>query len=70
MTILTLWKNVNFSTFRTSCFYSLERRFLVLEYRKRHFSDQNYQKKKSLKNDHFDPLEKCQFFDFSNFLFL
>ena len=24
---LPLWKNVNFSTFGTSCFYSLERRF-------------------------------------------
>ena len=30
-------KNVNFSTFSTSCFSSLERRFLVLKYRKRHF---------------------------------
>ena len=26
-----------FLTFWTSCFYSLERRFFVLEYRKRHF---------------------------------
>ena len=26
-----------FLAFRTSCFYSLERRFFVLEYRKRHF---------------------------------
>ena len=32
-----LWKNVNFSTFWTYCFYSLERHFFVLEYRKRHF---------------------------------
>ena len=32
-----LWKNVNFSTFWNCCFYSLERRFLLLEYRKRHF---------------------------------
>ena len=32
-----LWKNVNFSTFWSCCFYSLERRFFVLEYRKRHF---------------------------------
>ena len=32
-----LWKIVNFSTFWTSCFYSLQRRFFVLEYRKRHF---------------------------------
>ena len=31
------WKNVNLSTFSTSCFYSLKRRFFVLEYRKRHF---------------------------------
>ena len=30
-------KNFNFSTVWTSCFYSLERRFFVLEYRKRHF---------------------------------
>ena len=30
-------KNVNFSTFSTSCINSLERRFNVLEYRKRHF---------------------------------
>ena len=32
-----LWKNVNCSTFWTFCFYSLERFFFVLEYRKRHF---------------------------------
>ena len=32
-----LWKKVNFSTFWSCCFYSLERRFFVLEYRKRHF---------------------------------
>ena len=28
-------KNVNFSTFWTSCFYRLGRRFFLLEYRKR-----------------------------------
>ena len=33
-----LWKNLNFLTFWTSCFYSLERRFFVLEYRKTDFS--------------------------------
>ena len=33
----TLWKNVNFSTFSTSCFYNLERQFIVLECHKRHF---------------------------------
>ena len=32
-----LLKNINFLTFSTSCFYSLERRFFVLEYRKRYF---------------------------------
>ena len=32
-----LWKYVHFSTFWTSCFYSLERCFFDLEYRKRHF---------------------------------
>ena len=30
-------KNINFSTFWTSCFYSVERRFFVLEYPERHF---------------------------------
>ena len=33
-----LWKNVYVSTILTSCFYSLERRFLILEYGKKHFS--------------------------------
>ena len=32
-----LEKNVNFSTFGTSCFYYLQRRFFNLEYRKSHF---------------------------------
>ena len=31
-----LCKNVNFSTFWASCCYSVERRFFVLEYHKRH----------------------------------
>ena len=30
-------KNINFSTFWTSCFYSVERRFFVIEYPERHF---------------------------------
>ena len=34
---LTLWKNVSFSMFWIFCFYSLEKRFLVVKYRKRHF---------------------------------
>ena len=46
---LTLWKNVNFSTFSTSCFYSLERRFLALEYRKRHFPRLYCLKKKKVR---------------------
>ena len=32
-----LWKNLNFSTFWTCCFYSLEKRFFFPEYRKTHF---------------------------------
>ena len=40
------WENVNFLTFKTCCFYSLERRFFVLEYRKRHFPGINCQKRK------------------------
>ena len=125
-------KKLNFSTFRTSSFYRLEKPFFVLEYRIRHFpgsyclkkkvgkmanvgpkllvnpfakmsvfrlfelpffivqkggfSFQNIvkdiflayiaQKKKLEKGPFFDqnhgltPLEKCQFFDFLNFLFL
>ena len=39
-------KNVNFSLFWTSCFYSLERRFSVLKYLKRHFPSLYFQKKK------------------------
>ena len=50
-----LWKNVNFSTFWTSCFYSLERRFFVLEYRKRHFPGLNCLKKKVGKMALFGP---------------
>ena len=40
------WKSVNFSTFWRSCFYSLERRFSVVEYRKRHFPSRYCLKKK------------------------
>ena len=66
---------ISISTFWTSSFYSLERRFFVLEYRKRHFLGLYSLKKKSWKNGHFSdqnhgltPLEKCQFFDFLNFV--
>ena len=65
-----------FLTFLTSCFYSLERRFFVLESRKRHFPGLCCLKKKVLKkrpfldqNHGLIPLEKCHFFDFLNFLF-
>ena len=42
-----------FSTFLTSCFYSLERRFFVVKYRKRHFPGLYCPKKKWWKNSHF-----------------
>ena len=41
-----LWKNDNFSIFCTSCFYSLETRFFLLEYRKTHFPGPYCQKKR------------------------
>ena len=50
-----LWKNVNFPTFWTSCFYSLERRFFPLEYHKRHFPRLYCQKKKIAKMAIFGP---------------
>ena len=50
-----LWKNVNFSSFWTSCFYSLERLFFVLEYRKRHFFGLYCLKKKVWKMAIFGP---------------
>ena len=52
---LPLWKNLNFWTFSTSCFYSLERRFFVLEYRKRHFLALYYLLKKDGKMANFLP---------------
>ena len=45
-----LWKNLNFSTFSISCFYSLERRFFPLEYHKTHFPGPYCLKKKRWKN--------------------
>ena len=50
-----LWKNVNISTFWTSCFYGLERRFFVLEYRKRNFPGLYGLKKKVGKMANFGP---------------
>ena len=58
-------------------FYSLERRFFVLEYHKTHFPALYCLKKKKVEkwpildqNNGITPLEKCQFLDFFNFLFL
>ena len=48
-----LCKNVNFSTFRTSCIYSLEKLFFVQEYRKKHFPGLYCLKKKIWKNGQF-----------------
>ena len=52
---LPLWKNVNFSNFLTSCFYSLERRFFALKYRKRYFPGLYCLKKKVGKMAIFGP---------------
>ena len=76
-----LWANpfgkiVSFSKFLTSCFFSPERGLFVLEYRKRHFPTLYCLKKKLEKwpfeeqNHGLTPLEKCQLFDYLNFLFL
>ena len=57
---------VNFSTFWTSCCYSLERRFFVFEYRKRYFPGVYCLKKKLDKwpfldqNHGLTPLGKCR----------
>ena len=69
-------KNVNFSTFWTSCFYRLKKRFFVLEYHKIHFPSLYCLKKKKFgkwpfldQNHKLTPLEKCQFFNFLIFFF-
>ena len=56
-------------------FYSLERRFFVLEYHKTHFPGLYCLKKKKVQkwpildqNNGITPLEKCQFFDFLKLL--
>ena len=57
---------VNFSTFCTSCCYSLERRFFVFEYRKRYFPGvyclkKNLDKWPFLDQNHgLTPLGKCR----------
>ena len=50
---VNFWKNVNFSSFSTSCFYSLERRFFILEYYTRHFPGLYCLEKERWKNGHF-----------------
>ena len=52
---LTPLEKLPFSTFSTVCFYSLERRFFVLEYRKRHFPGLYCLKKKVGKMAIFGP---------------
>ena len=65
-----------FRLLEPSYFYSLERNFLVLEYRKYHFPGLYWLKKKVEKwpflnqNHGLTPLEKYQFSDFLNLLFL
>ena len=65
-----------FRFFEYLFFYSLERHFFVLEYRKRHFPGLYWLKKKVRKKVIFgpeawvNPFGKWQFFDFLNFLFL
>ena len=46
-------KKLNFSTFSTSCFYSLERRFIAIEYHKTHFPGLHCLKKRRWKNGQF-----------------
>ena len=48
-------KNEKFSIFKTFCFYRLERRFFVLQYRKRHFPGLYCLKKKVRKMAIFGP---------------
>ena len=73
---LTPLEKCQFFDFWTSCFFSLERVFFVLEYRKRHFPGLYCLQKKLEKWPFLDqihrltPLEKCQFFDVLKFFFL
>ena len=68
--LTTLEKSQFFFTVLTYCFYSLERRFFLLKYRKTHFPGLYCLKKKMEKRPIFDqnhgltPLENSQFFNF------
>ena len=67
-------KIVNFSTFWTCCFYSLERGFFILEYHKRHFPGLYCLQKKVAKMAIFgpkpwvNPIEKMSIFRLFRFL--
>ena len=73
---LTRLEKRQFFDFLNFFFYRLQRRFFDVENRKRHFPSLSCIKKKLEKGQFFDQnhgltsLEKCQFFDFLNFLFL
>ena len=54
-TNVPLWKHLNFSSFSTSCFYSLERCFFSLEYHKTHFPGLDFLKKEDGKITNFGP---------------
>ena len=71
---LTPLEKCQFFDFLNLCFlfFCLERRFFVVDYHKSHFCGLCCVKKKSQKNGNFwtKTMEKCQFFDLLNFLFL
>ena len=73
--LISLKKNVNFSTFWIFCFYNLERRFFDLEYRKRHFPRLYCLKRKVEKMAIFErkpwvnPLKNVNFSTFRTFYF-
>ena len=64
-------KNLNFSTFSSSCFYSLERRFTAIEYHKTHFPGPDCPKKTRWKNGIFWTIfmDYAYFSTFSTFCF-
>ena len=73
---LTPLEKCQFFDFWNFLFLWFRKRFFVLEYRKRHFPSLYCPKKKVGKRAIFGPnhgltrFKKCQFFDFSNFLYL
>ena len=71
-----LWKNSNFWIVLTSCFYCLNRRFSLLEYRETYYVRLFCLKQKAGKSSKFspkpwtNPFKKCSFLDFIKFFFL